>query len=423
MLMASAGDTAWLLASAALVLFMTVGLAFFYGGLEPTRNVLSMLMLNFFTIGLVTIIWVTIGFSLAFGPSVAGGIIGNLHYAFLNNMGGVWPGTHIPKLVFMVFQMMFAIITPALITGAVAGRLKFEAWIAVCVGWSVLVYPVIAHWLFDSSGWLYRLGARDFAGGAVVHASAGFAALVLVLLIGSRSRQAKKAYQPHSVPFVLLGAGILWFGWFGFNAGSALSSGQLAASAFTATQIAAASACLVWALMERAYTGRVTIVGIATGAVVGLATITPGSGFVGPMPALAIGGAAGVVCYLATRVAMRVAAFDDAFDVVSCHGVGGAVGMLLLGVFAQYSVNPSGLVRLSGSPINGLIFGHVRFLADQVLAVVAVIVFVMGMTYLIGIAVNATIGLRVSPDQELQGLNLPFDLYPYAPENVAERPE
>ncbi|MHB1956639.1 MAG: ammonium transporter, partial [Sulfobacillus sp.] len=403
--MINAGDTAWILTSAALVLFMTVGLAFFYGGLEPNRNVLNMLMLNFFTIAIVTIVWVLIGFTLAFGPDAAAGLIGNLHYAALRNMSGVWPGTHIPKLAFMVFQLMFAIITPALITGAVAGRLKFEAWIAFCIGWSLVVYPIIAHWLFDPSGWIYRLGGRDFAGGAVVHASAGAAALVLALLVGPRAKSAVKSYQPHSVPLVLLGAGILWFGWFGFNSGSALGSGQLAASAFTVTQIAAAAGAIVWALLERIYSGKVTVVGAATGAIVGLATITPASGFVGPMPALFIGGAAGVVCYMATRAMLRVKRLDDAFGVVACHGVGGTLGMLLLGVFAHYAINPSGLTARNGAQLNGLFFGHAAFFGDQVIAVVATVSFTIVLTYLIGWIVQVTIGLRVSEEEEEEGLN------------------
>ena len=289
----NSGDTAWLLTSAALVLFMTVGLAFFYGGLEPRRNVLHMLMMNFFSIAIVTVVWALLGFTLAFGPDVGGGFIGNFHYAALMHMGGIWPGTHIPKLVFMLFQLMFAIITPALVSGALAGRLKFQAWIAFCVGWSLIVYPVIAHWLFDPAGWLYVMGARDFAGGAVVHASAGVSALVMVLLVGPRAKRAAEAYKPHSVPLVLLGAGILWFGWFGFNAGSALGANQLAANAFTATQLAAAAASITWVIMEHAFTGRMTVVGLATGGVVGLATVTPASGFIGPMPALAVGAAAG----------------------------------------------------------------------------------------------------------------------------------
>jgi Amt family ammonium transporter len=396
---------------------MTVGLAFFYGGLEPRRNVLHMLMMNFFTISIVTIVWSVIGFSLAFGPDVGHGLIGNLHYAALTNMGGVWPGTHVPKLAFMLFQLMFAIITPALITGAVAGRLKFEAWVAFCVGWSLIVYPVIAHWLFDSAGWLYQLGARDFAGGAVVHASAGFAALVLVLMVGPRAVRAKASYPPHSVPLVLLGAGILWFGWFGFNAGSALGAGQLAASAFTATQIAAAAATLSWALVERAFTGKVTVVGMATACIVGLATITPASGFVGPMPALLIGAVAGVVVFMAERLVLTFKRLDDAFGVVACHGVGGGLGIILLGVFAQYTINPAGLTGSNGAHINGLAFGDPAFLGHQVIADLAVVAYVMAVTWLLGLLVRSTIGLRVAEKEEesASGLGEAFDLAAYEP--------
>lgn len=414
------GDTAWLLTSATLVLFMTVGLAFFYGGLEPRRNVLHMLMMNFFTISLVTVSWTVVGFSLAFGPDVGHGFIGDLHYAFLMNMGGVWPGTHIPKLVFMAFQLMFAIITPALVSGAIAGRVKFSSWVAFVLAWSILVYPLLAHWLFDSSGWLYRLGARDFAGGAVVHASAGTAAVIFVLMLGPRIKQSRENYAPHSVPLVLLGAGILWFGWFGFNAGSALSSGQLAANAFVATQLAAAAASILWAFMERAFTGRVTVVGIATGGVVGLATITPASGYVGPMPALAIGALAGVVSFLAAQGFMRWKRFDDAFDVVACHGVGGAFGILMVGVFADYHSNPSGLVKSNGSHINGLIFGHWASLGDQALAVVAVVAFTAVVTFIILAVIRAIGGLRVPEAEEVNvsGLNSLFDEVAYEPEDI-----
>lgn len=417
------GDTAWLLTSAALVLFMTVGLAFFYGGLEPRRNVLHMLMMNFFTISLVTVSWTVVGFSLAFGPDVGHGLIGDLHYAFLMNMGGVWPGTHIPKLVFMAFQLMFAIITPALVSGAIAGRVKFSSWVAFVLAWSVLVYPLLAHWLFDSSGWLYRLGARDFAGGAVVHASAGTAAVIFVLMLGPRIKQSRENYAPHSVPLVLLGAGILWFGWFGFNAGSALSSGQLAANAFVATQLAAAAASILWAFMERAFTGRVTVVGIATGGVVGLATITPASGYVGPMPALAIGALAGIVSFLAAQGFMRWKRFDDAFDVVACHGVGGAFGILMVGVFADYHSNPSGLVKTNGSHINGLIFGHWASLGDQALAVVAVVAFTAVVTFIILAVIRAIGGLRVPQAEEVgaSGLNSLFDEVAYEPEDILGR--
>ncbi|MFZ1063291.1 MAG: ammonium transporter [Acidimicrobiales bacterium] len=406
----SSGDTAWLLVSAALVLFMTVGLAFFYGGLETERNVLDMLAMNFFTITLVTILWALLGFTLAFGPDVGHGFIGNLHFFALNNMGGVWPGTRVPKLAFMAFQMMFAIITPALVTGAIAGRMKFSAWITFCVAWSVVVYPVIAHWVFDPQGWIYRLGARDFAGGTVVHASAGAAALVLVLVLGPRSKESAAHYPTRSVPFVLLGAGILWFGWFGFNGGSALGANALAVSAFTTTQLAAASACLGWALLERVFTGKTTVIGMATGAVVGLATVTPASGYVGVVPALIIGVVASAACFAAVRVTTRFAKFDDTFGVAAVHGVGGCLGMLLLGLFAHFSINPAGLTDSTNGHINGLFFGDPSFLWHQVIAVVAVVSYTIAVTYLIAAAIKVTCGLRVSTTvQEHIGLGAAFD--------------
>jgi Amt family ammonium transporter len=408
----NAGDTAWVLSSAALVLFMTVGLALFYGGLEPQRNLLNMLAMNLFTIAIVTVVWTTIGFTLAFGPDAGHGLIGGLRYAGLQNMTGLWPGTHIPKLAFMVFQLMFAIITPALITGAIAGRMKFEAWLAFCLGWSLIVYPVIAHWVFDPDGWIYRLGGRDFAGGAVVHASAGSAALVLVLVLGPRAKDAAAAYWPHSVPMVVLGAGILWFGWFGFNAGSALGAGQLAASAFTVSQVAAAAGFLVWALLERAYTGRVTLVGVATGVIAGLATITPAAGYVGPMPALAIGATAGAVCFAATRLARRLTRVDDSFGVVAVHGVGGILGMVMVGVFADYATDPRGLTTRSGRHLNGLVFGHAALLGHQVVAVAATVGFTMIVTYGIAILIRLTIGLRETDDRQVLGLGRAFDRNP-----------
>jgi len=406
----SPGDTAWVLMSAALVLFMTVGLAFFYGGLEPKRNVLDMLAMNFFTIALVTIVWCEIGFSLAFGPDVGAGLIGNLHFFGLRNMSGLWPGTHIPKLDFMVFQLMFGIITPALVTGAIAGRLKFEAWIAFCLSWSLVVYPILAHWIFDPQGWIYKLGGRDFAGGAVVHASAGSAALVLVLLLGPRSKQSAASYSNGSVPNVLLGAGILWFGWFGFNGGSALGAGQLASNAFVVSQIAAAAACIVWVLLERRQTAHMTVVGMATGAVVGLVVITPASGFVGPMAAIAIGAIGSLICFTASRLALHHRRFDDAFGVVAVHGIGGVLGMLLLGIFADYAINPHGLTTGTGSHLNGLISGNLSLLGHQVIALVATIGFTVAVTYVIVLIVRSTIGLRVPENEEnLSGLSAAFE--------------
>jgi Amt family ammonium transporter len=406
----SSGDTAWLLVSAALVLFMTVGLAFFYGGMETERNVLDMLAMNFFTITLVTILWALLGFTLAFGPDVGHGFIGNFHYFALNNMGGIWPGTHVPKLAFMAFQMMFAIITPALVTGAVAGRMKFSAWIAFCAVWSVVVYPIIAHWVFDPQGWIYRLGARDFAGGTVVHASAGAAALVLVLVLGPRSKDARANYPTRSVPFVLLGAGILWFGWFGFNGGSALGANALAVSAFATTQLAASSACLGWAVLEKFFTGKTTVIGMATGAVVGLATVTPASGYVGMVPALIIGLVASAACFAAIHVAEQFTKFDDTFGVAAVHGVGGCLGMLLLGLFAHFTINRAGLTSSTNGHINGLFFGDPTFLWHQVIAVAAVVGFTVTVTFLVAAAIKATIGLRVSETvQEDIGLGAAFD--------------
>jgi Amt family ammonium transporter len=405
----NAGDTAWVLMCAALVLFMSFGLAIFYAGLEAKRNVLSMLMLNVITIALVSIVWAVIGFTLAFGPDAGHGLIGTLRFAGLRNTGGLWPGTHVPTLTFIAYQMMFAVITPALITGAVAGRMKLGSWVMFCLGWSVIVYPITAHWLFDPQGWLYRFGARDFAGGAVVHASAGAAALVLAALLGPRTKRSAADYRPHSPPLVLLGAGILWFGWFGFNAGSALSAGQLAASAFTGTQLAAASACLVWLACQRLVTGRVTVVGAATGAVVGLATVTPAAGFVSPMSALLIGAVAAGVCFAASQQITRLAWLDDAFGVVSVHGVGGALGMLLLGGFAEHSVDPSGLTGRHGGEITGLVFGDATFLGRQMVAVLAIAGFSALVTYLLARALRASVGLRVPAWQEREGLDTLFD--------------
>jgi ammonium transporter len=393
----NAGDTAWVMVSAALVLFMTVGLAFFYGGLEPRRNVLQMVAMNLFTIAIVTITWVAVGFSLAFGPDAGHGLIGNLHYAGLANMGGLWPGTRIPKLDFMAFQMMFAIITPALITGALAGRLKFKAWITICAGWSLIIYPVIAHWVFDPAGWIYRLGGRDFAGGAVVHLSAGVAAAVLVLLLRPSTAPDAAAYQPSSIPVVVLGAGILWFGWFGFNAGSALGANQVSANAFTVAQIAAATGFLVWAAIEHSRTGKTTLAG--------LATITPAAGYVGSLPAIAIGAAGAAACYFAGVAAKKIKRFDDDFGVTATHGIGGVAGMLMVGIFAQYHINPAGLTAANGSRINGLISGDGSLLWHQTLAVLAVIGLTAALTYGLGILIRATIGLRATSEQEALGLS------------------
>ena len=395
----NAGDTAWVLTASALVLFMTPGLALFYGGMVRAKNVLAMLMANFFTITVVTLIWVLIGFSLAFGPG--GKFIGNFDWAGLRDLpAGPWDEANavlIPGSAFMVFQMMFAIITPALITGAVAERMKFSAWVVFCALWSLIVYSIVAHWAFAADGWLYDWGARDFAGGLVVHINAGAAALALVLLLGKRRGWPKEPIRPHSLPLTLLGTGILWFGWFGFNAGSALGANAVAANAFVTTQVAAALAAGGWVLAEWAKTGRPTTLGAASGAVAGLVAITPCAGFVGPQAAIIIGVIAGVLCFLAVSLKYRFG-YDDSLDVIGVHLVGGIVGSLLLGILADTDFNAAGP--------EGLIFGGGDFFVKQLVAVLAVIVFSFAASYVIGFAVKAVMGLRATDDEEIAGLDI-----------------
>src|SRR3954465_1758881 len=322
---------------------MTPGLAFFYGGMVRGKNVLGMLMQNFFCMGLISIIWVTVGFSLAFGKDVGGGLLGNLGLAGLKGLG-----THavpalgsltVPALAFVAYQMMFAVITPALISGATADRLKFSAWAVFIGGWSILVYSPVAHWVFSPSGWLFKRGALDFAGGTVVHINAGIAALAVVLVLGKRRGWPREQMHPHSLPLTLLGTGILWFGWFGFNAGSALGANGLAAQALLNTHLAAAAAMLGWLIVERIKDGYATTLGAASGAVAGLVAITPCAGFVGVVPAIIIGFLAGSGCFMAIQLKFRFG-YDDALDVVGVHLVGGILGSLLLGLFADATINP-----------------------------------------------------------------------------------
>jgi Amt family ammonium transporter len=403
----NSGDTAWVLAAAALVLFMTPGLALFYGGMVRSKNVLNMLMKNFFTISIVTLVWILIGFTLAFSKDAGGGIIGGLNYIGLRGVTGanLWPGTHIPDTVFMAFQLMFAIITPALITGAVAERMKFSAWVIFCTLWALIVYPLIAHWAFASDGWISMMGARDFAGGLVVHINAGIAALACILVLGPRKGFGREAFRPHSLPLTLLGTGILWFGWFGFNAGSALAANGLAASAFIATQVAASMAALGWVAAEWLHTGKPTTLGAASGAVAGLVAITPCAGFVGPLASILIGIAAGVVCFFAVNIKWRFG-YDDALDVVGVHMIGGIAGSILLGVFAQYSINPAGLTDASGHHIQGLIYGDAGFFVKQIIAVIAVLVVGFIASFVLAKLVDAVVGLRASPEQEFNGLDI-----------------
>jgi Amt family ammonium transporter len=394
------GNTAWVLASAALVLFMTPGLAFFYGGMVRSKNVLGMLMQNFFAMGLVSVLWAAFVFSLAFGKD-HGGVIGDFGFAGLKDLtdlGLQLPGykaalaLSIPPLAFAGYQMMFAVITPALITGATADRMKFAGYVAFLGLWLVLVYAPVAHWVFSPTGWLFKRGALDFAGGTVVHINAGAAALALILVLGKRRGWPNEAMPPHSLPLTLLGTGILWFGWFGFNAGSALGATGVAAKALMNTHLAAAAAMLGWLIVERLKDGKATTLGAASGAVAGLVAITPCAGFVSGLTPIAIGASAGVVCFLAIQLKFRLG-YDDSLDVVAVHMVGGIVGSLLLGVFAQESFG--GLLAGGGSAL----------LADQFVAVLATLVYSFVVSFVLAKVLDAVIGLRVTPEQEAEGLD------------------
>jgi Amt family ammonium transporter len=385
----SEGTVAWLLASSALVLFMTPGLALFYGGMVRSKNVLNMLMKNFFTISIVTVVWTVVGYTLAFGPDI-GGLIGGLDFFALRGVEG-------DGLLFMVFQMMFAIITPALISGAVAERMKFSAWVLFTTLWALIIYPIVAHWGFAAEGWLFAWGVRDFAGGLVVHINAGIAALALVFALGPRRGFGAEAMRPHSLPLTLLGTGILWFGWFGFNAGSALAADGIAITAFVTTQIAAAVAALGWVVAEWMKNGKPTTLGAASGAVAGLVAITPGAGFVSPMSAIVIGAVAGFLCFLAVSLKFRFG-YDDSLDVVGVHLVGGITGSVLLGVFAENRINPA--------VSDGLLLGGADFFFKQVVAVLAVMVFTFVASYLLARIVKAITGLRVEESQETEGLDI-----------------
>lgn len=397
------GATAWVLVSTALVAFMTPGLAFFYGGMVRSKNVLGMLMQNIFSMGLISVLWAAIGFSLAFGGDNA--YIGNFDFMFMKDLGSIASlpgytgdfGLVVPIMVFFAFQMMFAVITPALITGATADRLKFSAY-AVLIGvWGVVVYPTVAHWVFSPNGWLFKRGALDFAGGAVIHVNAGVAALAVILVLGNRKGWPREAMPPHNLPFTVLGTGILWFGWFGFNAGSALGANGLAAQALVNTHLAAAAAMVGWLIVEKLRAGHATTLGAASGAVAGLVAITPCAGFVGGFAPVIIGFIAGAVCYLALSLKTKFG-FDDSLDVIAVHLVGGILGAILLGFFADTKVNSLGF--------DGVFFGGgADLLIDQLVALGATIVFSFVVTWIIAKAIDATIGLRVSTENELVGLD------------------
>ncbi len=390
------GDTAFMIVATAMVMLMTPGLALFYGGMVRSKNVLSTLLQSFICLGVVSIIWVLYGYSLSFGPDV-NGIIGNLDFAMLKGVGAApQEGSTIPHLVFCAFQLMFAIITPALITGAFAERIKFSAFLIFTVLWSTLVYFPVCHWVWGG-GWISHHGGLDFAGGTVIHINSGAAALVAALLVGKRKGWGKEAMHPHNLGMTLLGAGILWFGWFGFNAGSALAADGIAANAFLTTQIAAACAALSWVFAEWIIMKNPTTLGAASGAVAGLVAITPACGFVTPVAAIIIGLVAGVLCYAAVLMKNRIG-YDDALDVVGVHGVGGFWGALATGLFATTAVNSGGA--------NGLFYGNPGLLLTQFIDAGITIMYSIVVSFIILKCIDAVIGLRVDIEDEVQGLDL-----------------
>jgi len=395
----NSGDTAWVLISAALVMLMTPGLAFFYGGLVREKNVLGTIMHSFVVIAIVSLLWVVVGYSLAFGPD-HGGVIGGLDWSFLRHVGQAPNPAYsstVPHQAFMVFQMMFAIITPALITGAFAERAKFGTFLIFMAAWSLLVYAPIAHWVWAPGGWLRNLGALDFAGGTVIHVNAGMAALVAAIMYGRRLEYGKEALEPHDISMMMLGVGLLWFGWFGFNAGSALAANGLAVNAFVVTHVAAATAALTWMLISWWHTKKPSAVGVGAGAVAGLVAITPASGFVDVAPAIVIGAGAGAFCYLAVQMRHRLH-LDDSLDVVGVHGVGGAWGALATGIFATVAVNAAGA--------NGLIHGNPGQLGAQAAAVGVTLVYSLVGTLVILRVLDLILGLRVSEEEEKIGLDM-----------------
>ncbi len=397
----NSGDTAWVLTASALVLLMTIpGLAFFYGGLVRRKTVLSILMQCFIIVCVISLQWMLFGYSLAFGPSFHS-IIGNLDWIGLSGVGALPNPDYsktIPHSVFMIFQAMFAIITPALIIGAYAERVKFSAFLLFTILWATFVYDPLAHWVWNPGGWLRGMGALDVAGGIVVHVSSGISALVLALLLGKRIGYNHKPIRPHNLPFTVLGAALLWFGWFGFNAGSALAADGLAGNAFITTHIATAAAGLTWALVEWWHNGTPTILGAATGAVAGLVAITPACGFVNPMNAVFIGMIVAMVCYTAVAIIKGKLGYDDSLDAFGVHGVGGAVGTIATGLFAEKAVNAAGA--------NGLFFGNAHQLFIQFLSLLVAVAFAAFMTFIIYKIVDAVLGMRVEEKNELIGLDL-----------------
>ena len=394
------GDTAFVLISAALVLLMTPALALFYGGMCRTKNVLSTIMQSFFIIGIISIQWVLFGYSLAFGPDISH-FIGNLEWIGLNGVGNSPNADYaatIPHSAFMIFQGMFAVITPALITGAFAERMKFSAFAVFTVVWATLVYDPVAHWVWGVGGWLREMGVLDFAGGTVVHIISGVSGLVIALMIGKRRGYGSEVMLPHHLPMTVLGAGLLWFGWFGFNAGSALGANEIASNAFVVTHVSAAAATVSWVLAEWLMHGKPTVLGAASGCIAGLVSITPAAGFVSPLSAVAIGLLGGVICYLSVSVVKAKLGYDDSLDAFGVHGVGGAWGALATGLFASKAVNEAGA--------DGLLFGNASQFTNQLIGVAASILFAAVMTFVIIKIMGLVMDLRVSEAQEMQGLDI-----------------
>ena len=393
------GDTAWILISTALVMLMTPGLALFYGGMVRGKNVLGTIMQSFVAISLISVQWILIGYSLSFGPDI-NGLIGSLDWIGLRGVG-IEPNPDyaptIPHMAFMMYQAMFAVITPALITGAFAERMKFSAYLLFILLWSTIVYDPVAHWVWGTGGWLKKMGALDFAGGIVVHLISGISALAAALIIGRRKGYLQEAMYPHNLPMTVLGAGLLWFGWFGFNAGSALSAGTLSTMAFVATHTSAASATLIWVIIEWIHRGKPTMFGAATGSIAGLATITPASGFVSPMSALIIGLAAGAVCYVSLNMKTKLG-YDDSLDAFGVHGVGGFVGTFATGIFASTLINPAGS--------NGLLFGSHQLLVSQMTAMAVTGVYSFIASVILLKIIDKFIGLRIDQESELHGLDI-----------------
>ncbi len=391
-------DTIWVLVSSALVMLMTPALGFFYGGLVRQKNALSTIMHSFFMLAFVSVLWAVVGYSLAFGPSI-GGFIGSLAYVGLSGVG-LEPNTDyaatIPHQAFMVFQMMFAVITPALISGAFAERKRFKAFIIFSGLWLLLVYAPVAHWVWAVGGWIRNLGALDFAGGTVVHITSGISALVCALMLGKRAGYGSEPMEPHNVTHTILGTALLWFGWFGFNAGSSLGAGTLAVSAFVNTHLAAAMAALAWMTASWIRHKRPSVLGAAVGAVAGLVGITPAAGFVTPMAAIIIGFLVGIGCFFAVELLVR-GRVDDALDVFGVHGVGGIIGALATGIFATKAVNAAGN--------DGLLYGNPGLLVTQFIAVAVVAAYAAAVTFVLLKVINLVVSIRVSPEEEKQGLD------------------